>query len=297
MTTPTQGWQIYAIGEHYQAAGEPLPDLKALTQAATGKAFRRIGRFIQLALIGASRCAQHQSLPRDTAVYFASGRGDLELTLDIMTQLFREGNAPKPLSFVNTVSNAACFYLAQHLGLQSRSNFVCNRYVAFESVLQLALLDLQLGNVDSALVGSVDIATSPLSEHRQRLHLLPDTPVGEGSHWLWLGPPNPQRPRVGDVIAAQHLVDRDALMNWMRQQKFDARCRIAAGQFMQPKDFAAIQAISGLQTFTVDTQRGYYDSHSGAVICDFLRQRPGGGELLHINADETGRYSIVWMRH
>ena len=90
-------WQIYAVGGHYHAVSEPLPELKALTQAATGKAFRRIGRFIQLALIGAARCAGQQVLPKETAVYFSSGRGDLEVTLEIMTQLFRDGQTPKPL--------------------------------------------------------------------------------------------------------------------------------------------------------------------------------------------------------
>ena len=71
----------------------------------------------------------------------------MSATLEIMTQLFRDGQTPKPLNFVNTVSNAACFYLAQHLSLQARSNFVCNRYFAFESVLQLAALDLAMGTV------------------------------------------------------------------------------------------------------------------------------------------------------
>ncbi len=54
-----------------------------------------------------------------------------------MATLFRDGGTPKPLSFVNTVSNAACYYVARALKLQSRSNFVCNRHLAFESVLQL----------------------------------------------------------------------------------------------------------------------------------------------------------------
>ncbi len=289
-------WQIYAIGNHYHAATEPLPDLKALTQATTGKPFRRIGRFIQLALIGASRCAQSQALPPDTGVYFASGRGDLELTLEIMTQLFRDGQTPKPLNFVNTVSNAACFYLAQHLGLHSRSNFVCNRYFAFESVLQLALLDLQLGVVESALVGSVDIATSPLNEHRQRLHLPADTPMGEGSHWLWLGPVNAERPRIGEVITAEHFTDRASLLEWVVRQNINPElCQPAAGQFLSPGDLQYIREATGLRNAFADCEeRSYYDSHSGAVVSEFLRSSSAATQLLHINADDQKRYSIMW---
>lgn len=291
-------WQIYAAGDHYHSVSESLPELKGLTQDATGKAFRRIGRFIQLALIGASRCVLGKHPPQDTAVYFASGRGDLELTLEIMTQLFRDGQTPKPLNFVNTVSNAACFYLAQHLGLQARSNFVCNRHFAFESVLQLAALDLSLGVVNSALVGSVDIATAPLAEHRQRLQLPADTPMGEGSHWLWLGPVDRARPRLGELLAAQHFADRDALIGWIKQQNLsDAQCRIAAGQFIATEDFTNIQTASGLhREFAFHSQRSYYDSHSGAAFNEFLTNATSANRLLHINSDSEQRYSAMLVK-
>lgn len=290
-------WQIYATGDHYHAVSDTLPELKALTQQATGKAFRRIGRFIQLALIGASHCVLGKPLAPDTGVYFASGRGDLELTLEIMTQLFREAQTPKPLSFVNTVSNAACFYLAQHLGLQARSNFVCNRYFAFESVLQLAALDLELGVVNSALVGSVDIATAPLAEHRQRLHLSPDTLMGEGSHWLWLGPIDHNRPHLGEVIAVQHCVDRNELMEWIKQQNLsNEQCQIAAGQFLQADDFVQIQGACGLHQSFACAARGYYDSHSGAIINEFLTGATQMNYLLHINADAEQRFSAILLQ-
>ena len=290
-------WQIYAVGEHYHAVSEPLPELKAATQAATGKAFRRIGRFIQLALIGAARCVGERPLPKETAVYFASGRGDLEVTLEIMTQLFRDGQTPKPLNFVNTVSNAACFYLAQHLGLHSRSNFVCSRHFALESVLELAALDLSLGVVDSALVGSVDIATAPLAQHRQRLGLPVDAHVGEGSHWLWLGPIDLRRPRAGELKAARRFVDREALLGWIRARDLPpTRCRIAAGQFVQADDLVQIQEASGLpNAFAARTPRGYYDSQSGGAIGEFLGDAAPGDSLLHVNADPERRYSAILL--
>ena len=53
-------------------------DLKPLVVDAVGTPVRRIGRFIQLALIGAGRCANQVTLPKDAAVYLGSGRGDLD---------------------------------------------------------------------------------------------------------------------------------------------------------------------------------------------------------------------------
>lgn len=294
----TTALQIYACGDHYHQVGNALPDLKSLTQEATGKAYRRIGRFIQLALIGAARCVHLQAVPNDTAVFFASGRGDLETTLDIMTQLFRDGQTPKPLAFVNTVSNAACFYVAQLLNLQSRSNFVCNRHFAFESALQLAMLDLQTGKINSALVGSVDTATLPLSEHRHRLQLASDASLGEGSHWLWLGPPSVDRPRLGELSAARHFDDRDALLTWMERQLLSSTtCLLSAGQFIDADDFADIQAASKLSdVFDYRKQYGYYDTQSGVVISEFLRAPVTHQHLLHLNADGGERYSAMLIK-
>lgn len=289
--------QIYACGDYYDAA-EPPSDLKAAVAAAVGEPVRRIGRFIQLALIGAGRCTQALRPPANTGVYLCSGRGDLETTIEVMAGLFRDGQPPKPLSFVNTVSNAACFYVARTLQLQGRSNFVCNRYFAFESALQLALLDAELGVVTSALVGSVDAACMPLSDHRRRLGLAPNAPVGEGSHWLWLETENPALPRRGELLAAHYFGSLAALLEWLSQQAPSPQhCLFGAGQFLDGAALVAIQEKIGLPVFDYRTGRAHYDSQSGAAIHEFLQRSPPGAELLHVNANPLSQFSVVHVRH
>lgn len=287
--------QIYACGDYCAPAADPAVELKALVKQTTGEAVRRIGRFIQLAMIGAGRCAQAAPVPADTAVYFASGRGDFETTVEVMATLFRHGGAPKPLAFVNTVSNAACYYVARSLKLQSRSNFVCNRCLAFESVLQLALMDVQTGNASSALVGSVDAVTNPLQEHRRRLHLAADAPLAEGSHWLWLGPARSDRPRLGEVLAVEQFSERAALLAWIAARQLTAQqCAFSAGQFLDPLAAAALRNEGGLsQVFDYRAGRGYYDSQSGAVIAQFLGSDAPCARLLHVNADPAGCFSVM----
>jgi hypothetical protein len=287
--------QIYASGDCLLPTTDPPADLKVLVKETTGEAVRRIGRFIQLALIGAGRCAKAVPVPPDTAVYFASGRGDFETTVEVMATLFRDGGAPKPLSFVNTVSNAACYYVARSLKLQSRSNFVCNRNLAFESVLQLALVEVENGGVASALVGSVDAVTMPLAEHRRRVHLPPDTPLAEGSHWLWIGPASSDRPRLGEVIAVEQFSDAGSLLQWLAARELvAANCAFSAGQFLDGAAAQALRQQAGLtQVFAYRDGRGYYDSQSGAAIAAFLSTAPGGAKLLHVNADPAGCFSAM----
>lgn len=287
--------QVYASGECHLPTTDPPLDLKPLVKETTGEAVRRIGRFIQLALIGAGRCAKAAAVPPDTAVYFASGRGDFETTVEVMATLFRDGGAPKPLSFVNTVSNAACYYVARTLKLQSRSNFVCNRNLAFESVLQLALVEVESGAAASALVGSVDAVTMPLAEHRRRVHLPADAPLAEGSHWLWIGPARDDRPRLGEVLAVEQFSDAASLLAWIATQQLDAgNCAFSAGQFLDADAAQGLRTQAGLtQVFDYRAGRGHYSSQSGAAIAEFLASAPPGARLLHVNADPADCFSAM----
>lgn len=283
---------IASPADHLEHIGDTPPaDLKPLVAEAVGAPVRRVGRLIQLALIGAGRCARQAQLAADTAVYMGSGRGDLEVTIEVMQSLLRDGHAPKPLSFINTVSNAACYYVAQNLKLMGRSSFVCNRYFAFESVLQLAALDLQSGEVRSALVGTVDVVVPPLAGHRIRLGLANDTPVADATHWIELRS-DPSPATLGRVLAAEHFVDRDALAAWLGEQAIDSRWILATGQFMPPPEAEEWQGRLGLEPFEYRKDRPYYDSQSGAVIGEYLRSNEIR-TLLHLNRDPGGRYSVI----
>jgi hypothetical protein len=287
---------IYSTGDHYQHVNDAPAELKGLVQQTMGTHVRRIGRFIQLALIGAGQCAGG-SLPQDTAVFLGSGRGDLEVTLDVLEQLFAHAQPPKPLSFINTVSNAACYYVAQQLKLQSRSSFVCNRYFAFESVLQLALLDLEQGIVDSSLVGTVDVVVPPIARHRKQLDLVANAAIGEASHWLWLGTNASHRKPLGELIAAEHHADRAALMRSIADLELPTTLAISGGQFLANEETSRLQLDLGI-TERLDylTGRSYYDSQSGAAISTFLANAEPGQYLLHVNADPAGRFSSFVVR-
>src|SRR5260221_14697812 len=115
---------IIATGSSCREVSGELPPLKDLMREATGVSVRRIGRFVQLALIGAGRCVSGLPLPDETATYFTSGRGDLEVPLDVLVQMCAAGQPPTPFAFVNTVGNSTCFHVAQIFSARGRSQFV-----------------------------------------------------------------------------------------------------------------------------------------------------------------------------
>jgi hypothetical protein len=277
---------------------DSLPELKDLVTESIGQPIRRISRFMQLALIGAGRCGRNASVPKDTAVYLASSRGDLEITIDVVGHVFCDGQAPKPLSFVNTVSNSAAFYVAKCLRLESRSAFVCSRYFAFEDALQLALTDFNLETVSSALVGTVDNAVLPLAAHRHRLEIDAITPMAEASHWLWLTRDRAEQATLS-IAAVHSACDRADLFSWIEAQNLDASSlALSAGQYLSPEDFAAVQARTvAKHAFDYRTDRGYYASQSAATITAFASEpNDAVRTLLHVNGDPLGRYAAMLIR-
>ncbi|MGQ9427516.1 beta-ketoacyl synthase chain length factor [Gilvimarinus sp. F26214L] len=286
--------KITATGTYYcPVDDDSLPELKEAVRAATGVAVRRVTRFVQLALIGAGRCASGQDLPADTAVYFASCRGDTQVTVELLEDMVGRRELPGPLTFVNSVSNAACFHVARALGLHDRSNFITNRFDPITAALKCAWLDVLRGEVRSALVGSVDSCSTPLSDHRQRTQRPPDATVAEASHWLLLGNAADPRPALAWVRAVKNFSNWEGLHQWLRAGDFRA-AELAPGQHLQPVDQERILRTTGIdQVWRYRQELAGYDSATGAAIEGFIAR--GARSMLHVNSDPAGRFSVVWL--
>lgn len=284
---------IIASGSYCDVIGqEGAPDLKSLVRESTGVAVRRVTRFVQLALIGAGRCAQTVELPTGTAVYFSSCRGDIDVTVELLNDVIRQREMPGPLTFVNSVSNAACFHVASVLGLKGRSNFITNRFDPLAAALKSAWVDLVRGEVEMALVGSVDVSSNPLEHHRRRVALEDNQPAGEASHWLLVTPSPGQRQSLARIIALEKFCDWAEFGSWLEARQFCDGTLLAPGQHLSAATAWAILEKGGLKgEFTYRESLPYYDSQIGAAIEHFIASTLPA--LLHVNSDPSGRFSVV----
>ncbi|MGB9429036.1 MAG: hypothetical protein WCC11_04045 [Gammaproteobacteria bacterium] len=179
---------VVSVSHYFQPLNEPaaLPALDDELKNVCREPLRRIDRFIQLALLGSARCAAGRSLQPDCGIYLGSGLGPMSNNIATQEQLIRAALIPKPFNFINTLGSGAGFYVARNLGLHGQNLFISRRGASFTALLTVAAADLSLGVVRQALVGVVEEATLPLTEHRARQHLPEDMPLAEGSHWLLL---------------------------------------------------------------------------------------------------------------
>lgn len=180
--------RVTAVSHYLQPVheGEALPPLDAALREVCREKFRRIDRFIELALLGSGRCAKGCALAPDCGLYLGSGLGPMVNNIACQEQITRDRELPMPFDFINTLGNSAGYYVAKNLGLSGQNLFISRRGASFEAVLAAALVDIETGALHQALVGVVEEATTPFAEHRRRQGLAPDSAVAEGSHWLLL---------------------------------------------------------------------------------------------------------------
>ena len=180
--------RVTAVSHYLQPLreGTPLPSLDTALREVCREHYRRIDRFIALALLGSGRCAKGRALAPDCGLYLGSGLGPMADNIACQEQLIRDRELPMPFDFINTLGNSAGYYVAKNLGLSGQNLFISRPGANFEAGLQAALVDLECGMLSQALVGVVEEATEPFSEHRRRQGLPADTAVAEGSHWLLL---------------------------------------------------------------------------------------------------------------
>ena len=111
---------------------------------------RRIERLILQALLGAAPLKPH--LQSSCGLYLAASYPCRPNMRALLEAVCVQQIQPKPFEFVNSVSNAAGFHVAQRLGLDGPNLFIGAGGQVWSNLLDLAALDLQDGLVEQALL-------------------------------------------------------------------------------------------------------------------------------------------------
>ena len=261
---------------HYlhRVGSQALPTLEDALRAECRVQHRRVDRFIQLAVLGAARCAAGRRLREDCFLYLGSGVGPVGNNIMVQEQIFRDRQLPRPFNFVNTLGASATFYVAKELGLRGQGWWVSRRGASLEALLELAFTDLRLGFCTQALVGVVEECPAPYEDHRRRVHAPADAVLAEGSHWLLLG----AAPEAGDRgITAAFGLDKTALVRGLRAAWSEGDS-LAFGPAVPDTLAADLAAVAGVPALRTDF--ALHDSLAAARLTHWLSARPHG--RLHL---------------
>ena len=251
--------------------------------------FRRVNRFILLALIGARRCVQGQTLEADTGLYLTTEHGNLGDTVAVLDEIYAGRSLPKPFGFINTMSNTAAFYLAQNLGTRGRNITVSSQCLSFERGLDLVATDVAAGAEHSALIGGVDMAPLDRAGGEDR-----ESRGGrrvDGSGWFYLRPG--REGACGAVTANRSFRDGAAGLEWVRNREDQAASLVAFGASIGGDEAARWrEALGPAAPFDYLAETGYCGSAAACGIARFVRN-VRGTKLLHINRDRRGSYALL----
>lgn len=190
---------------------DQLPSLKSAVKKHLGHHVRRIDRFTQLALIGASDCKGSVSFPNNTGVIMASNFGSLGNTFNVLSSMFQCSSSPSPYAFIHTVSNAASYYLARELALTSHNLFISQQQASLQACLKLAAIDIDCFKLSAVLIGQVSEVGLPFQVHRERIGMNASQILNESSYWFLLANSLDNEKSVADVVLNIEGADAQAL--------------------------------------------------------------------------------------
>lgn len=146
--------KVIAASEIEGLASTSDKDLKAALSDWLSSPPRRIDRLIFQALLGGAAIRDH--IRSDCGLYLASRHPARPTMIALLEAVCVQHKQPKPFEFVNSVSNAAGFHVAQQLGLEGPNLFIGAGPRVWSQLLNLARLDLQDGVITQALLIVVD---------------------------------------------------------------------------------------------------------------------------------------------
>ncbi len=274
---------IHSVGSVGRREDETL-DVKASWKAISAKMIRRTDRFIQLALLGAYDALKERDVLSDTALYMASGQGNLAVFKRLRDQRYIQKQPPKPVDFINSLSNTAGFYVAQYFELTGKNLNISRQSLSIETLLLLAQNDLALKRESYILLGGVDELQEPVAFTQKTLGVCDATPLGEGSNWLLLS--SEKMGAKASLVVSKKRLDRDSLLT--RLEREEATTFVSFGYHCKAEDVSAIKALKPFQVFEV--KEGYHETVAAAYCTHFVTKQKG--RLIYIDADKNG-YTVI----
>ena len=277
---------IHAVGIH-NTVPQTLPDLKSELKALSGKVYRRIDHFIQLAIIGAHKTAAERQLPKETALYMTSGQGNIAVFQRVREQRHIHKMLPKPVDFINLLSNSAGFYVASHLGLGGKNLFLNHHRFPVQMSLLAAWNDLNLGKQEAVLVGGIDEWIERQELAKKLLGVSEATQLGEGSNWMLLS--SEREGSLGAFELEPKGLGRKALE--ARIGALEAGSRIAFSPRFKTEEIDEMMALNdGCSRYAYESTCGYYETLPLYAMNRFLTKEEG--MLLHVDVSD-GRYMVM----
>jgi hypothetical protein len=285
------GMYIHSASTFTGEANGDIHFLKEEIKRYTQENFRRVNRFILLALLGALQCIDRRSIETATAVYLTTEDGNLGETAGVLDEIYASRSLPRPFGFINTMSNTAAFYLARNLGIRGRNITVSSQHLSFERGLELLRADFVGGAEKSALIGGVD--HSSLSQVNREEQAGRGRRMVDGSGWFYVKAE--QEGACGAFTAIMSFRDGPSFLRWIRERERSPAEVVSFGAMIGVDEAAALrETLQPAAEFDYLRDYGYSGSATACGVSLFVELFQAK-TLLHINRDGRGNYAVIGL--
>ena len=283
----------------YIAAPAEIRDLKEELGRHTDIHFRRVSKFVLLALIGACSCIARHALDRNTAIYVTTENGNLADTESVLSQIYRQHSLPLPFNFINTMANTAAFYVAQGLGLCGRNISVSSQNLSFERGMELLKTDMDMGTVRHALIGLVDEATPSASGFASSSGVTNER-INQIDRSCWLYMTSKREGAIGQIAAIRSFKTQDEASGWLagNQVSLSPDTVLSFGAAIDPAEKerwrTRVRSITSQPAVEFDYIResGHFNVTTACGIARFV-QAVNAARLFHINRNFSDQHVIM----
>ena len=252
-------------------------DIKAQCKLVAPKFIRRTDNFIQLAILGVEQISRQQPIHENCALYLTSGQGNLGVFQRLCEQQFIEKSPPKPVDFINSLSNTAGFYVSQFLDLNSKNSNLSHLNFVVEMALLLAKSDLLLGKEENILLGGVDQLLQATAFVYKTLGIKESTSLGQGSNWMLLSA-QPES-ALASLNLTNKEMNRSTLSGYLSELQGDYQ--LAFSLVMEQDDIDSILKETNYSRFAYEANTGFYETVVLYALNQFILH--GKGKLLFID--------------
>lgn len=261
-------------------------EIKAQCKLVAPTFIRRTDDFIQLAILGVEQIKRKVKIPSNCALYITSGQGDLGVFQRLCDQRFIEKSPPKPVDFINSLSNTAGFYVSQFLNLESKNSNLSHLNFIVEMALLLAKSDILLGKEESILFGGVDQLLSSTEFYRATLGLSNTMPLAQGSNWMLLN--SIEEGALARLYIENKEMDRETLSLYLDSQQ--GEYQLAFSLLMDEQSIDSILQETKQNRFLYETETGFYETVALYALNKFILC--GNGKLLFIDYFQSN-YRVI----
>ncbi|MBN2768622.1 MAG: hypothetical protein JXQ68_05925 [Campylobacterales bacterium] len=163
----------------------PTKEIKKELELKNGKKYRRINRYIILALAGVYNMNDIENIESNCALHIGTRNGCITETIDMLDQVHNNSLLPMPFTFIASSTNMVNYHIAQSLQLHGGNFTISNRHSPFSIALDGAYFDIKNKKNSSALIGCIDEIALPLDKFKEKIEIS-NKKLQEGSFWVRL---------------------------------------------------------------------------------------------------------------